>query len=132
MTMVRCPLFVGVPIGIQPATLLPDGVVTRHAGRILSIRKGEHAAYVLPLGNLQTYRIYAVMASMGDIRRVYRWLKSKGEIAGPFTYHSAPTALYTFLESRPAPVFFGEDREALSAVGYVEGVDADSDAVMEV
>lgn len=103
----RCPLFVGVPQGVAPASLLPDATRVRAstAGGWW-LQKGEHVALALDLGTrafgATTYRVFVLLVVAGDQRAVYRWLDAQPQIAGPYDLSTLPAAGKTMLRELSA------------------------------
>lgn len=149
----RCPLFIGIPQGTPPALALPDATRTRRSSAGgWELRKGRFAALAIKLGTRTVggtlYRVFALMVTHGNQRKVYRWLKGSAQIAGPFTRHNAPAPLIAMLRERNAtrdldgniitlgealsPVLLaGEVQAEADDLDYIEGarVSGDGDVV---
>jgi hypothetical protein len=133
----RIPLYIGIPEDTTFKDAFPDVSKIKRlsfSDRAFKIQRGKHSVCLIGLGNGlfdgRAYRISLVLTIDGDQRRVYRWLKSKEEIAGPYTRSSAPPAIRRFIGSlrddgRPVTpvVIFGDRREDLDALRYREGTD---------
>jgi len=144
----RIPLYIGIPVDVDVRDALPDATSIRRlsfSDRAYLLRNGDHGAYAIVLGTAAvggtTYRVAVVIVVDGDQRRVYRWLKSKAAITGPYTRHNAPAPLRTFLASLRSDgvpsspvVIFGDDIKSYDSVDYAEGADpgGDLDEVVEV
>ncbi len=147
--MPRCPLYVGLEVGIAPASLLPDATTVQPStigGDCWEIAKGGYRALIYKLGveSFQgtSYRIYSVLVTRGEQFKVYRWLKNNAPpLVGPYDLSTAPAKLITFLEGVTSDgvagspvVLSGEDRAYQDSLQYVEGANpnGDDDAVIEL
>lgn len=144
----RCPLYIGIAVGTPPASVLPDATRVRPstAGG-WELQKGPHEALAIELGKATvgatTYRVFSLLVTAGDQRRVHRWLDAQPAIVGPYDLETAPAALITFLRAitgtvapgMPPPVCIaGEDPARLASLRYMVGTDplGDDDEIAEV
>lgn len=141
----RVPLFIGIDSSISAKSVLEDIDVEIRPSTAggWELIKNNYEALVFLLGTKSVggtnYKVYLIMVYKGDQRNVYRFLKNKVDLIGPYTLSNAPAQLLTFLgelDGSGVPkspiVIAGESLDIVDVLNYTEGASEDgSDDIVE-